>query len=155
MTVLRSDSRRWMWRSKIVSDFDQKLDQEITVTHGRIRQGVVASNKCDGIYWLPLLDKGDTWWIEIKEIGKCRRQGCICGGLEGPPRTCKLAERTMLKPVMPKGRITEQLVVQPSGSIYGVGLWSRSSRLWHSKLTRITEPNKRNIKHKSQVPRLR
>jgi len=46
--------------SKIVSDFDQELDQEITVTHGRIRQGVVASNKCDGIYWLPLLDKGDA-----------------------------------------------------------------------------------------------
>jgi len=60
MTVLHSDSRRWMQRSKIVSDFDQELDQEITVTHGRIRQGVVASNKCDGIYWLPLLDKGDA-----------------------------------------------------------------------------------------------
>jgi len=46
--VLRSDSRRRMWQSKIVSDFDQELDQEITVTCGRIRQGVVASNKCDG-----------------------------------------------------------------------------------------------------------
>jgi len=59
-TVLRSDSRRQMQRSKIVSDFDQELDQEITVTCGRIRQGVVASNKCDGIYQLPLLDKGDA-----------------------------------------------------------------------------------------------
>ena len=60
MTVLRSDSRRQMQRSKIVSDFDQELDQEITVTCERIRQGVVASNKCDGIYRLPLLDKGDA-----------------------------------------------------------------------------------------------
>ena len=56
--VLHSDSRRQMRWSKIVSDFDQELDQEITVTGGRIRQGVVASNKCDRIYWLPLLDKG-------------------------------------------------------------------------------------------------
>ena len=60
MTVLHSDSRRRMGQSKIVSDFDQELDQEITVTHGRIRQGMVASNKCDGIYRLPLLDKGDA-----------------------------------------------------------------------------------------------
>jgi len=62
MTVLHSDSRRQMQWSKIVSDFDfdQELDQEITVTHGRIRQGMVASNKCDRIYQLPLLDKGDT-----------------------------------------------------------------------------------------------
>jgi len=49
-----------MWWSKIVSDFDQELDQEITVTRERIRQSVVASNKYDRIYWLPLLDKGDT-----------------------------------------------------------------------------------------------
>jgi len=59
-TVLCSDSRRQMQRSKIVSDFDPELDQEITVTCGRIRQSVVVSNKCDGIYWLPLLDKGDA-----------------------------------------------------------------------------------------------
>jgi len=49
-----------MQRSKIVSDFDQELDQEITVMRGRIKQGMVASNKCDGIYQLPLLDKGDA-----------------------------------------------------------------------------------------------
>jgi len=59
-TVLHSDSRRQMWWLKIVSDFDQELDQEITVMCGRIRQGVVASNKCNGIYQLPLLDKGDA-----------------------------------------------------------------------------------------------
>jgi hypothetical protein len=33
---------------------------------------------------------------------------------------------------MPKGRITEQLVVQSLSSIYGVGLWSGSGQLWHS-----------------------
>jgi len=60
MTVLHSDSRRRMRRLKIVSDFDQELDQEITVMRGRIRQGVVVSNKCNGIYWLPLLDNGDV-----------------------------------------------------------------------------------------------
>ena len=60
MMVLHSDSRRWMRWSKIISDFGQELDQEITVMCGRIRQGVVASNKCDGIYQLPLLDKGDA-----------------------------------------------------------------------------------------------
>jgi len=59
-TVLHSSSRRWMRQSKIVSDFDQELDQEIIVTRGRIRQGMVVSNKCDGIYRLPLLDKGDA-----------------------------------------------------------------------------------------------
>ena len=31
---------------------------------------------------------------------------------------CELVKRTMLKPVMPKGRITEQLVFQPSSYIY-------------------------------------
>ena len=30
-TVLRSDSRRWMKQLKIISGFDQELDQEITV----------------------------------------------------------------------------------------------------------------------------
>jgi len=54
---------------------------------GRIRQGVVVSNKCDGICQLPLLGKGDAWRIEIEEIGTCRQQGYICGGPEGPPRT--------------------------------------------------------------------
>jgi len=62
--VLHSDSRRQMRWSR---DFDQERDQKITVMHERIRQGMVASNKCDRIYWLPLLDKGDTWRIKIKK----------------------------------------------------------------------------------------